>query len=448
MSNFVPHAEDILRIKLAAIAVDARESVEPGFRERLASSAGMTKQANIPIGPFLQGLGRYLVPLLGVVAAIDIIKQISDGAKNAQEKRDGVPGGGQHGVPPAFRDISRSGPETDLKWQGRYSDEPQTIVTDPELLKGDPTLDPSYYDEFKGRYQDALSNQGLRGFGTQPGSYGGSVPAARDLEDSFRSSTPVVGKPRTSETTRKLRRIEAAAPTPFAQDSGLKPTNAEGIPSVIRDVVGLEQSQEQLASRGFGMATKESPFYDPSHTMGRSTEQGAFTSLPGRDLQTTKLYESQAWREGGGVVQDTAMKIDWQLQNQILEPLRNGIITPEVAEREVAMLVEQVKYYHPEEADAIIEASSLGELSGFRGGLAPAGREGYRLDKFDPEAISAWKPSPAGEYGLSPWTQEQTRRMGEEFAPYVGQGRAEVGRNLRRMPGRALVPGEQFAPGE
>jgi hypothetical protein len=155
--------------------------------------------------------------------------------------------------------------------------------------------------------------------------------------------------------------------------------------------------------------------------------------------QMTQQFEQQAETEGGSgafYIQREAMTLNWQLENRVLEPLRRGIITPETAQRSIAMLVEMTQYKYPAEIAAqIIQSSDIGEAAGFRGGLSPAGRPAAdQLRDSDPKSIPDWTPQGAGSsLGLSPWTLKQQGRQGQEFAPYVDQGRANVPQYLRKQ---------------
>lgn len=436
MPEFVPHAEDILQVRLANIAIDAGESIEPGFETRLSSSSWMTREANIAMGPLLRGLGRYLLPLVGVVAAYDIVKQVQDIAKNRSEATPSNPEGGQHGVPDAFKGVQRipgqfgHGDETDEKWRGKYDDRPLPIVNDPDLLAGDPTLSPSYMSEFGPRYQDALLQRGLGGFGTQPGSYGGTVPSALRLEESLRSDEPIVTR-RTSETGRRLRRVEAAAPAPFSQDSGITVVGDEGIPQGLAGMAALTGTQEQYNAQGYPMAGPDSPFHGPAPGLGRGIQQGGFESLPGRSLQMTNLLDQQAWVEGGGVEANAAVRDLWYMYNIINEQVTRGIITPEAGMNNLAMRKQQIEQeFGPEVSEQIYAMMDRATAGGFRGGLWPQSNRGeISIGDFDESSIPEWQPAPAGQYGLSQWTLQTEGRIGEGLAPYLGPGRSK----LRRM---------------
>ena len=443
MPNFVPNADKILLIKLASIAADAGESITPGLTGRFAASVRMKREASGlgDIAQFLKPLEQYLLPVVGVIATYDIVRLLMDSVANAKEKTTGS-GGAQHGIPPAYQNIPRTGDQTDLKWQGPYSDQPQPVGIDPSLLEGDPTLDPNYLSQLHEKYLRSRQDMGLGGFGTQPGSYGGSTPGAGALEDSFRSPIPTI-----SGSTRKLRRIEAQAS--FGQDTGGQYVNTEGIPPEIAGWA-LPSTQEQMASQGVGMASPNSPFYDPSGTMGRTKP---VEWLPGMTPQMTQQFEQQAETEGGAsafYIQREAVTLNWQLENRVLEPLRKGIISHETAQRDIAMLVEMTQSKYPAEIAAqIIQNSDIGEASGFRGGLSPAVRPAAdNLRNFYPKSVPEPELTPAemgGDARLSPWTLKKQGRQGYEFSPYVNQGEANTPQYLRKQ-GNPLASSESIVP--
>jgi hypothetical protein len=149
------------------------------------------------------------------------------------------------------------------------------------------------------------------------------------------------------------------------------------------------------------------------------------------------------------------MTLNWQLENRVLEPMRRGVITPETAQRDIAMLVEMTQSKYPGEIAAqIIQNSDLGEAAGFRGGLSPAaGRPAADpLSNFDSNAIPPWQPSGAGgDLGLSPWTSIQQNRLANGLVPYVEQGHANVSQYLRKQgdplaSSEAVLPDEELIP--